>query len=135
MRLSCCGDDCDRCPRYEATQNNDYAALEALAILWHELGWRDKILKAEDMQCNGCATVKSCGLGVRDCSHGKKLENCGECSEFPCRKMEEIIERSEENAKICREKCNPVLYEALNDSFFKKREYLAAINRQPKSSS
>lgn len=124
MKLSCCGDDCDRCPRYEATQKNDISGLEALAVLWYELGWRDQVLPPEAMQCHGCATVSICSLGVRDCARSKQLEHCGQCSEFPCQTMDKIITRSELNAEICQAKCEPMLFNALNDSFFKKRTYL-----------
>lgn len=127
MRLSCCGDDCDACPRYLATQTNNNSALEGLAHLWYELGWRDEIVSADAMRCEGCATVSVCSLGVRDCTRSKRLETCGQCPEYPCDIMKLMFERSEENARICKERCEPQIFHGLNESFFKKRVYLDAV--------
>ena len=44
----------------------------------------------EEMNCGGCVNIDKPfwggeeGCPVKDCCESKKLEHCGECSDFPC---------------------------------------------------
>lgn len=87
-----CGLLCHECPLYIATKNNDLREKERLAI---ECSNENCSFTPEDMTCEGCFWVnndnsKMCGdCEIRGCAKEKLVENCGECSMYPC----EIIER------------------------------------------
>ncbi len=73
LKLAYCGDDCNICPRYIATQSNSIEKLKEIAVLWKKVGWRESILTPEKMVCNGCAAVKKCRYdNIRKCAKKKK---------------------------------------------------------------
>ena len=90
--IAYCGLLCDECPIFIATQNNDLAAKERLAV---ECSGEGNLFTAEDMTCEGCFWVKNdstkmCGnCEIRNCAGKRTVENCGLCPEYPC----DIIER------------------------------------------
>ena len=63
IKLACCGDDCNYCPRYVGTINNNENELKKAAEIWYKVGWRDNILLPDEMECFGCSSVKWCRYG------------------------------------------------------------------------
>lgn len=119
--ITLCGDDCLKCPRYNAKTD---AELSACAELWFRIGWRDRILPAEEMRCGGCAPEKSCTYGMTDCTAKHGVPECNKCAEFSCGKIEELLERSRQYEKKCEEVCTPEELKALRAAFFNKENNL-----------
>jgi hypothetical protein len=94
--IGACGDDCSICPRYIATIGNDTNELERVKNLWVSLGLRGPNIDAEDLKCFGCRSENTCAYqDVRDCAFGKKLENCGMCPKYPCKKVNAAFAKTE----------------------------------------
>ena len=56
-KITLCGDNCCKCPRYLAKTNGE---LEKVAELWFRIGWRDRIVPIEEIRCTGCTSHKQC---------------------------------------------------------------------------
>lgn len=88
--MGACGIICKGCDIMLAPENPELAK----SISEWMANEHNVIVKPEDVQCQGC-------LGPRDkhwgfdcwillcCVDGKGLDNCSQCKEFPCRKLEE----------------------------------------------
>jgi len=125
VKLGCCGDNCDFCPRYIATIRGDKDELKEVAILWKKLGFRDTLEEPESLICYGCHFSKECAyLDVKKCCLEKKIENCGKCSSYICEKISLVFK----NTKILTEKCKELLsddeFDVLSRAFFQKQENL-----------
>ena len=124
-RIGACGDNCSQCPRFIATATKDVALLRQLSAIWLQAGWRERLVKAEELTCYGCNTTINCSNGVRQCAMMHSAENCGECSESKsCTIIENVIKKSDINRKLCYEIFPIEIYEILDKSFFRKRENL-----------
>ncbi|HPO50669.1 MAG TPA: DUF3795 domain-containing protein [Spirochaetota bacterium] len=130
LKISICGDLCSECPRYKATIKNDVSELEKISELWFRLGFRDKKLPYEDLKCFGCSKEKSCSYDLNICKFIKDKDNCGECDFFPCSKIEEVFEKTEEIKSLCKKKCSEIEFNEMNEAFFRKKEILTKINCQ-----
>ena len=133
LKLGFCGDDCNACPRYIATQSGDVEQLKKVAALWYRVGYRDKIVPPEEMICHGCSSTwcnRTYLRDVRECASEKSIENCGECEGYPCKKVLKVFEQTESFAKACREKCSKEEYECLQKAFFSKKDNLDRVNRE-----
>ncbi|MDE6320413.1 MAG: DUF3795 domain-containing protein [Lachnospiraceae bacterium] len=120
-KITLCGDNCIECPRYNA---HSEAELRAVAELWYRVGWRDKVLSNEEIACTGCSSHKVCTYGLVDCTREHGVEKCNQCKEFPCDKIEDMLERSREYQKKCKEMCSEKEYIALEKAFFDKESNL-----------
>jgi len=128
----CCGDDCNKCPRYMGTLINNSRALGRVAEIWFRMGWRDRILPPDELRCNGCISVKSCAYGIKECCSEKKIDNCGYCDGMPCDRLKKMFAGAEGARKIIKalledeiikkEEC-----EMLNKAFWIKEERLRRI--------
>lgn len=133
LKLGFCGDDCNVCPRYVATQSGDKEQLKKVAALWYKVGYRDKIVPPEELICHGCSSTWCnvlCNRNVRECALEKNVENCGKCENYPCGKVLKVFERTESFAKTCKEKCSKEEYKCLQKAFFSKRKNLNRVNRE-----
>jgi len=131
LKLGFCGDDCNVCPRYLATQSSDVEQLKKVAALWYRVGYRDKIVPPEELTCPGCSSRTWCDrMYVRECVLEKGVENCGKCGNYPCEKVLKAFEQTESFAKRIKEKCSKEEYECLRKAFFSKRENLDRVNRE-----
>lgn len=128
--ISLCGDICSECPRYIATKANNLEKLTELANLWFRLGFRTKVVCADDMKCNGCSKCKPCSYNINSCEHIQDLENCGECKLYPCEKINLVFEKTDKINEICLAKCSENEYDQLRKAFLLKREVLDEINRK-----
>ncbi len=129
LKLGYCGDDCNYCPRYLATQSGDEERLKEVAAMWQIVGWRDKAELPEKLTCHGCATVKVCGLGIKECVIEKGIDSCGKCTEYPCGKLIRIFNNNEKEADICKAKLSQEDYELFQRAFFSKKERLDRIQQ------
>jgi hypothetical protein len=124
-----CGNDCESCPRYLATQSGDEQSLREVAVLWKSVGWRANVVRAEEIACQGCNSIDWCRYGLRECAREHGVQSCGYCREYPCPKVEEMLEQTMAKVQICREICTPEDFAALEKAFFQKEQNLNAARR------
>mgnify|MGYP005838760727 FL=1 len=132
LKISICGDICSECPRYIATKNNDISELEKIADLWYRLGFRDKILNPEDLKCSGCSKDKFCSHNINRCEHLDNINNCGECNNFPCDKINLVFQKTENTNEVCKIKCSDSEYKGFYKAFLMKGQILTEINENCK---
>lgn len=120
-KITLCGDDCSACPRYRARTREE---RERTAELWFRTGMRDSIVPPEEMACTGCSSHKDCTYGLVACTKAHGVEKCGQCGEFPCGKIEAVLEKSAKTQERCRAVCTQEEYAALERAFFHKEENL-----------
>jgi hypothetical protein len=119
-----CGDRCDSCPRFIATDRGDRDELARVALLWHRLGWRDTVVSPEEMACGGCTVDSPCRYGINRCALERRIPHCGDCEEFPCPKIDDSFRRTAEYERICRARCSEEEFSLLKEAFFEKSENL-----------
>ncbi|MGB3480002.1 MAG: DUF3795 domain-containing protein [bacterium] len=121
-KLAYCGNDCNFCPRYIGTENNNTDELESSAEIWYKVGWRDRILTPDEMKCSGCSSAKECRYRIKECCAEKNIDNCGYCEEYACKKLKNTFKKTKEY----KEKSKPILskedYKLLEKAFFLKKE-------------
>lgn len=129
-KMGYCGDVCNYCPRYIATQSGNKDKLNEVAILWHKAGARPKILTPEEMLCHGCFPHKACQFGIAQCASEKGIRHCGECSEYPCpilkSRFDLIPQLSEDWKKVCTKE----EYDLVHKAFWQKKENLDKAREQ-----
>ena len=130
LNLAPCGDDCNLCPRYIATQSGSEERLREVALLWQQVGWRDTIVPPAEMVCYGCEQASWCRYNIRECALKRQINNCGECKDYPCEKIKKAFEQTNLYAKKCQEILPPKDYEYLRKTFFSKRENLDRVNKK-----
>ena len=131
LKLAFCGDDCNVCPRYIATQSGKTERLKEVATMWQRAGWRDAIVPHEEMICHGCALVKWCRYDdIRKCARENGIDNCGKCNNYPCKKIQKVFEQSDSYAKACKENCSKEDYECFHKAFFSKKEKLDRVHKE-----
>jgi hypothetical protein len=126
-----CGNECGRCPRFLATRTGDRGRLQAVASLWHRVGWRDREPSPEEMACYGCASTVSCRYGINPCAEARHAAHCGECADFQCGLIAAAFERTEEYKTDCRRLCSDEEYVSLEEAFFRKRSNLDINQKYP----
>jgi len=83
--LAYCGLNCAKCGIYEAGHGNNKKRDDILVRLKHK---NNKILKPEQITCNGCKGSldnhwdENCKMML--CARRKRLQYCFQCDEFPC---------------------------------------------------
>jgi hypothetical protein len=127
--IGICGDNCQFCPRYVATQNGSAKELEKVKELWVKLGLRDPAFPAQEMSWHGCKPENKCAYSeLRACANERALDNCGLCDEYPCGLINTALERSEELRFHATSVCTPMEMETLKKAFFSKRQNLGQIH-------
>ena len=128
-----CGDNCSCCPRYVSTHKNDIEKLKAASQMWKRVGWRDTVLSPEEIKCGGCKTVSWCRYSeIRECASSKTLNNCGECDQYPCKKLESVFEKTASYALDCETLFSKNDFKILSKSFFTKKQNLDRIHHNRK---
>lgn len=120
-QITLCGDNCIYCPRYNARTDEE---LSRVAELWHRVGWRDRIVPNDEIRCTGCSSHKQCTYQLVDCTKEHGVEKCSQCNDFPCVRIDRMLERSEGYRQKCREVCTKEEYSALEKAFFDKENNL-----------
>jgi len=105
-KIAVCGLDCASCEAYIATKRNDNKLKAKVAKKWSkEFGYPN--LKLEDINCLGCLSLtgpvfQNCQkCMVRKCALEKGLKNCGQCSDYPCKKIKSLHKRTTGGKEIC----------------------------------
>ncbi len=91
--IAVCGLNCSQCEAYLATQANDEAARERVAIKWQQL-YNAPGLTAAYVTCDGCVAFGGRQGGhcaeceIRACGSVHQIPNCAHCREFDtCQKL------------------------------------------------
>lgn len=121
-KITLCGDNCIACPRYNANSDEE---LQAVAELWYRVGWRDRIVSSEEINCTGCHSHKQCTYQLVDCTKEHEIEKCNQCNSYPCDRISQMLVRSKEYQVRCKEVCTPDEYKQLAKAFFDKKNNLA----------
>lgn len=120
-KITLCGDNCGECPRYHARSDEE---LKAAAELWYRVGWRTQVVSKEEIACGGCSSHKQCTYQLVECTKNHQVSKCNQCAKFPCGKIEDMLRRSAEYQRRCREVCSEQEYIALEKAFFNKESNL-----------
>ena len=112
LKLAYCGNDCNQCPRYIATQSGT-EQLEQVDELWKRLGYRDELESPGKMSCYGCSSVPSCRYGIKECALEGKVDNCGRCSKYPCDKIDTMFQWTLKHVKKMKDCCSKEEYELM----------------------
>jgi hypothetical protein len=127
--IGICGDNCSFCRRYLATQDGNTKELEKVKDLWVRLGLRDPAFPAQGMACFGCRPENDCAYPeVRACAHGKGIESCGLCREYPCELLQAVFKKTEKLHSHAVSVCTPGEMAALHKAFLCKRQNLDHIH-------
>ena len=109
-KITLCGDNCIYCPRYNARTDDE---LKHVAELWYKVGWRNKAVSNDEIRCTGCSSHKQCTYQLVECTKEHGVTKCNQCGEFPCGKIADMLKRSEEYRKKCKDVCTDEEYAAL----------------------
>jgi hypothetical protein len=124
-KIGACGDDCDVCPRYNATKSGNIEELKKVKELWVRTGLRDDSIPAQELSCLGCKPHKYCGSRkLLDCVVTHHIENCGYCNSYPCEIVLESFNNSATWKLKIKDKCTEEEYEMLNKAFCMKKANL-----------
>ncbi len=102
--IAFCGLVCSDCPTYIATKTDDNNARAKTAQFYNEKFGFD--CTAEDINCDGCRTPNGRKMAycqdceIRECGTKKGVENCFQCAQAPCDKLDTFFEFSPD-AKKC----------------------------------
>lgn len=86
-----CGVNCNECPVYIATINDDDEARAKIAQEWSS---EQYAFKAAEVNCDGClvndgALMNFCNdCTTRQCAISKGIENCAHCADFACENLQ-----------------------------------------------
>lgn len=131
QKLGFCGDDCNVCPRYVATQSGSVEQLKKVASLWFRVGYRDKIVPPEELSCHGCFPRTWCDrMYVRTCAVKKGVKNCGKCESYSCEIVTKAFKQTASFAEKIKQKCSKTEYEQLKKAFFEKKKNLDKVNKK-----
>ncbi|MDD2955587.1 MAG: DUF3795 domain-containing protein [Oscillospiraceae bacterium] len=120
-QIAACGNDCAACPRHLPKST---AELEAVALLWRKIGYRDVVVSPEEIACAGCGPHNWCRYEVIACARQHNAAHCGECPQYPCQTISDAFSATMAFEPACRTACTRQQYEALDRAFFQKRKNL-----------
>jgi len=123
-KIAYCGDNCTFCPKYSANLIGSRKEKINIAILMKKVGWRYNLEEPKKMKCRGCQDVEECEYGVKECCIERNIENCGQCIDYPCSKIEKAFEITEINVEKFKNILSKEEYEIFRKAFFLKKEYL-----------
>ena len=119
---SVCGDDCAVCPRFVARTDDE---LHETALFWHRIGWRDRVVSNEEIRCSGCGSHETCSFMILSCLREKGIGKCGECADFCCGRIKDVLSRSEKKEEEARSMCaSEEEFLMLKRAFWNKAENL-----------
>lgn len=122
-----CGAVCSLCPRYTATKDGNSKKLKYLAELWHRLGLNPSVVGIEDIKCDGCSTNKNCLYKINQCRQGEKVENCGDCNEYPCNSINDVFADVDKIKEKYLAECSKIEYRIINEAFLLRKKILEEI--------
>lgn len=95
-QIAFCGNYCDKCPTYIATQSDDDEARKKVAVEWSKnFGFS---LEHRDINCDGCQAKNGARLfghcescEARLCGIDRGVDNCGKCADYhSCDKIKQL---------------------------------------------
>lgn len=101
--LTRCGYRCDLCLAYRPNVEANPANRKALSDGWHKyFGFR---LPEDAICCDGCMAENprliDDGCPVRPCVIEKGLDNCSQCADYGCEKLQErLVDYEEVRARV-----------------------------------
>lgn len=119
--IAACGNDCSVCPRM---MPKTAAELTATAELWHKIGYRDHVVSNDEIKCWGCTPANWCRHGIIACTTNRNLNNCGECPDYPCSKIQAMLENTASFIPDCRQCCTDAEFAIMEKAFFEKQKNL-----------
>lgn len=122
--IAACGNICNYCPRFLPKSDEE---LNRTAYLWYKIGYRESIVPISEIGCTGCKINNQCRYQIIQCVTDKKIENCGQCKEYPCEKINEAFTKTMTYKSNCKRHCTLEEYQELEKSFFRKKENLDKI--------
>ena len=123
--IAACGNNCAVCPRYvESPYEKSAGEMKRTAELWMKIGYRDRLCSYEELACHGCKPENSCRYEIVKCVSGRGLNNCGECTEYPCDRTEKCFEGTDSFKPACRAACTEEEYLMIKRAFFEKKKNL-----------
>lgn len=123
--IAACGNDCAACPRYcKEPYEKTEAQLRRTAQLWYKIGYRDHVVTTEEISCTGCKKENWCRYQVVQCVSDKQLENCGQCSQYPCQQILRCFRVTKSFEPACKEMCSEKEFKQFQKAFFEKEENL-----------
>lgn len=122
-KLAFCGNDCNKCMRYIATQHG-LEQLEQVAVFWKRLGYRDTVETPEKISCYGCSSAQWCRYGIKECALENKVDNCGRCRKYPCEKTNNMFQWALEHSERMKEQCSKEEYEFMLNVINNKKQNL-----------
>lgn len=128
MKLAYCGDDCEKCPRFqlrdEKKLKNNASRLDDVKRLLIKVGWMRDDFPLDKVPCGGCHGIEHCEYGVKECCQQLHLEHCGKCPSFPCEKITHALEITDQNREIFKNLLTSGDYNQFFWAFFNKRQNL-----------
>jgi len=92
--IAYCGLTCTECPAYLATLTDDDAKRAETSAMWSKQYGVN--IPPQAVNCTGCSSdgvrfgyCEKCE--IRACATGRNLANCGYCDDFPCGKVEHVL--------------------------------------------
>lgn len=132
MNLAYCGDDCEECPRYKATVFGSKKELREVVLLMKRVGWPYNLKNIEKMRCRGCQDIENCEYGIKSCCIEKKVNHCGECPQYVCKKIQQALDITKENRIKFKEILTKKEYEMFRKAFFEKKQNLENYKHKDK---
>ncbi|MEW5953852.1 MAG: DUF3795 domain-containing protein [Bacillota bacterium] len=96
--IAYCGLNCEKCPAFIATVNNDDQLRAQVAREWAR-EYNAPILPGH-INCTGCVAggVKTyyCEqlCEIRKCAREKELSTCADCGDYNCSKLDEVFKHA-----------------------------------------
>ncbi len=90
-----CGLICENCDAFIAYKNDDQALREKTAAFWSKEYGAE--INPNDINCVGCLTADGVHIShcaeckIKACAEGKGLDNCGLCKDYPCDKVNHVV--------------------------------------------
>ena len=123
--IAACGNDCAVCPRYTKPPfEQTPEELHKTAVLWHKIGYRDRVVSNEEISCMGCSVETWCRYDIVKCVNEKNVENCGQCENYPCETIRECFKVTKSFIPACRAACTDEEFDVMKRAFFEKEENL-----------
>ena len=120
-KLAYCGDRCDLCPRFRATQSDSPEDWKQARDIIAKVGWASPSCRPGGMGCGGCEDILNCEYGVKECCIERAIPNCGHCPEYPCARIEKVFRTTESREKQFQKFLTPEEYALLEKAFMEKR--------------
>ena len=78
----------------------------------------------EEISCSGCKPENWCRYHVAKCCEDKGINNCSQCSDYPCQNMKECFEITKSFEPMCKQVCTNEEYLKMKKAFFEKEQNL-----------